>query len=281
MSRPSVFIGSSSEGLDFARAVRYVLRNDIEPTLWDEGFFAPGQTFVEELINSLTRFDFAILVLTPDDFIRSRSGKSFGPRDNVIFEHGLLMGHLGKERTFVVHQAGTKLKIPSDLAGLIFATYDWPRADNDHQSAVGPACDSIRKVIRAMGFSEAKANKQLQEVKEQVSRQDQKIEEQQNIINELVVFSMSQPIFKHLRDFHYNQVNGGIEYLFDNTHDFKRDLTYLRDHGFIESKDPGQYLNIDALYQGQNLSDVMKLTPAGEFYVNMREKYEKGLARHQ
>jgi hypothetical protein len=38
MAKPALFIGSSSEGLEFARAVRSLLADDVEVTLWNEGF---------------------------------------------------------------------------------------------------------------------------------------------------------------------------------------------------------------------------------------------------
>src|SRR5262245_27745228 len=89
--KPSLFIGSSTEGLEFARAARSLLAKDAETTIWDEGFFGLGSTFIETLINSLARFDFALLVLTPDDLVASRKDETLGPRDNVIFELGLFM----------------------------------------------------------------------------------------------------------------------------------------------------------------------------------------------
>lgn len=67
MDKPALFIGSSSEGLEFARAVRALLAKDAEVTLWNEGFFAIGRTFIESLVNALPRFDFAVIVLIPDD----------------------------------------------------------------------------------------------------------------------------------------------------------------------------------------------------------------------
>jgi predicted nucleotide-binding protein len=91
MTKPSVFIGSSSEGLEFGRAIRARLYNDAEIQLWDEGFVQPGDTVVETLITSLLKFDFAILVLTPDDLVLSRTKEKYGPRDNVVFELGLFM----------------------------------------------------------------------------------------------------------------------------------------------------------------------------------------------
>jgi predicted nucleotide-binding protein len=99
-SKPSVFVGSSSEGVEFARAVRWHLRNDAEITLWNDGFFRPGVTFIETLVNSLPRFDFAILVFRADDLTTSHGVETFSPRDNVIFELGLFMGRLGRSRTF-------------------------------------------------------------------------------------------------------------------------------------------------------------------------------------
>lgn len=117
-NRPTVFIGSSSEGKKFAVAVQAALEADAEVTTWDQGFFTPGQTFIEGLIDGSSRFDFAVLLLTPDDVVQSRSAELLSPRDNVIFELGLFMGSLGRNRTFVVNPHGSDLKIPSDLAGL-------------------------------------------------------------------------------------------------------------------------------------------------------------------
>src|SRR5690242_8595998 len=133
MSKPSVFIGSSTEGLEFARAARSLLDRDSEITMWNEGFFALGSIFIETLINELPRFDFAILVLTPDDLVHSREIATFGPRDNVVFELGLFMGSLGRRRTFLLCPANAKVKIPTDLSGLTTAAFEWPRADRSHK----------------------------------------------------------------------------------------------------------------------------------------------------
>src|SRR5215472_13682938 len=125
MSKPALFVGSSSEGLEFARAVRALLDEDAEVTLWKEGLFDVGSTFIDSLIKALPRFDFAALILTGDDLLTSREITTLGPRDNVLFELGLFMGRLGRERTFVVRARSDHIKIPSDLAGLTTATYDW------------------------------------------------------------------------------------------------------------------------------------------------------------
>ena len=170
MAKPSLFIGSSTEGLEFARALRSLLVHDAEVTLWNEGFFSLGNTFIETLVNSLPRFDFAVLVMTPDDLVNSRNFESLGPRDNVLFELGLFMGRLGRWRTFVLHQSNSTLKIPSDLSGMTTATYEWPREDNSCKSSVGPASDSIREAIRNLGISDTKTARDISGIR---SRQDE------------------------------------------------------------------------------------------------------------
>lgn len=148
--RPAVFVGSSSEGIEFARAVRRCLDEDAEITLWNEGFFELGETFIERLTKTLPRFDFAVLLFTKDDIVESRKVESFGPRDNVIFELGLFMGAIGRNRTFILHEATSDLKIPSDLSGVANGTFR-PRADKNHQAAVATACDGIRASIQSLG----------------------------------------------------------------------------------------------------------------------------------
>jgi predicted nucleotide-binding protein len=89
MTAPSAFIGSSSEGLRIAQHIKALLINDAEVTIWHEGVFGLNQGTFEGLLDALESFDFAILVLTPDDLIESRKRSSQSPRDNVLFECGL------------------------------------------------------------------------------------------------------------------------------------------------------------------------------------------------
>ncbi len=61
--RPSVFIGSSSEGRRFAIAVQAALRTDVEVTPWNQGILANGKTYIESPMAALSKFDFAIVIL--------------------------------------------------------------------------------------------------------------------------------------------------------------------------------------------------------------------------
>lgn len=119
-TKPMVFIGSSGEALHIAKAIKSQLEGDCEPILWSEDIFELGEDTLSSLLKFVSVFDFAILVMSADDIVRSRSFFSNpSPRDNVIFELGLFMGAMGKRRSFPVVVAPKKgrLKIPSDLLG--------------------------------------------------------------------------------------------------------------------------------------------------------------------
>lgn len=149
--RPYVFIGSSSEGLEVAKAIQANLDHTCEPHIWSQGLFGLSEGNLEALVNAIEHFDFAILALTPDDLTISRSSEQQSPRDNVLFELGLFVGGLGRDRVFMVIDRSAKLKLPSDLAGITPATYE-PPYSGTMQSAVGAACTAIESQIKKQGL---------------------------------------------------------------------------------------------------------------------------------
>jgi hypothetical protein len=146
--KPSIFIGSSSEGLKYAQSIKAQLSNDAELTIWNEGLFLLGNITLEELQTFGCRFDFAVLVLTPDDTVVNRADQMKSPRDNVLFELGVFMSSLGPKKTFVVTTKGD-VKLPSDLQGLTVAKIDSDRADGNVDAMVGNACHQIRNAVAA------------------------------------------------------------------------------------------------------------------------------------
>ena len=148
--RPAVFIGSSTEGLDIAKAIRVHLDRACEVTLWIDGVFRPSEFTLESLLKVLDTFDFGVLVATGDDFVSGREGPSRCPRDNVVLEIGLFLGKLGRERTFLVCDRTAELKLPSDLAGLTPVTFE-PHKTGNVQSTVGAACTQLVNAIRQIG----------------------------------------------------------------------------------------------------------------------------------
>jgi len=116
--RPSVFVGSSSEGLPTAQAVQVLLDGVCEVEVWSQGVFGLTQGTLESLVLALDRFDFAVLVLTADDLIVSRGTERPAARDNVLFELGLFVGGLGRDRTFMLFDRKHPPALPTDLAGV-------------------------------------------------------------------------------------------------------------------------------------------------------------------
>jgi len=160
MSKPSIFVGSSSEGIEVARATGFQLQDAGEVTIWNEGVFRPSEGSLESLVNSLDRFDFAVFIFTPDDAVIERGDTALAPRDNVMFELGLFLGRLGKSRTFVVWSS-QPIKIASDLLGITVLRYDADRTDRNLRAAVSAACVPIREAIRDLGRLDARGLEQL------------------------------------------------------------------------------------------------------------------------
>ena len=155
VQRPTVFIGSSTEGRRVAREVASQVSADAETTIWVDGVFNPGAGTLETLTGLLDKYDFAIFILSPDDTIEVRGRNYTSPRDNVLFELGLFMGSLGRRRTFIVHADGDDLKLPSDLAGITMSPYG-AREDNNLAAALSQTCTPILRAIDSLGVRESR-----------------------------------------------------------------------------------------------------------------------------
>lgn len=265
MAQPALFVGSSSEGLEFARAIRTLLAQDAEVTLWNEGFFGLGNTFIESLVEALPRFDYAAVVLTPDDMITSRDNTMLGPRDNALFELGLFMGRLGRERTFVIRPRGDGLKIPSDLAGLTTAAYDWPRSDGNHKAAVGSACDSMREIIRRLGFTEARVSSQVRAVQNEQARQRADID---GILRFLLQSFATPYELTHLK-----KLESGEPFPFTKSDTFAAELRRLLSLGLL-ARLPGR--GVSTLFAaGDDVRNHLEITDRGRSYLRYARQLEK------
>jgi predicted nucleotide-binding protein len=141
-----VFIGSSTEGLRIAELIQLGLHRDAECTVWSQGVFGLSRGNLENLVDAASKFEYAVLVLTPDDVTTKRGRSGNTARDNVLFELGLFMGALGRERTFMVHCSDQPLELPSDLAGVSRAAFK-NRADGNLQAAIGPVCTILKQAM--------------------------------------------------------------------------------------------------------------------------------------
>jgi CAP12/Pycsar effector protein, TIR domain len=161
MGRPALFVGSSSEGLRIAEAVQVVLDPVCEVELWTQGIFGLMQGTLESLVMALARFDFALLVLTADDLTVSRGTEKATARDNVLFELGLFIGSLGRDRTFTVYDRTNPPALPSDLAGITAATFA-PHTSGNLEAALGAPCAKIRSAVERLGVRKDKGLQDLE-----------------------------------------------------------------------------------------------------------------------
>ena len=151
-SRPVVFIGSSMEERLIAFEIRDGLsRENVLPKDWADDLFKPSATSIENLEREVEVSDFAVMVVTPDDAVISRHKKKVAPRDNVLWEHGLFLGGLGRKRVYIVKPRAANLKLPSDLLGVTPLDFDPVGTPDDLRARLGSAINSIRKEVERLG----------------------------------------------------------------------------------------------------------------------------------
>lgn len=106
----------------------------------------------------------------------------------------------------------------------------------------------------------------MQEHQSALESQKLTLDKQQEIINRLVVYSMAFFYFDRLKSLH-DALTNGREYIFRKGD--AKDLEYLRDNGYIE------IIGIGQLRDSQDISQLVKLTPIGKYYVNLRREYDR------
>lgn len=151
--KPIVFVGSASKSKRAAEAVANNLRKVSFVRVWDKAFTL-SRTTIEDLIKMAPTYDFAIFILGGEDVRKKDGVKSLVPRDNVIFETGLFMGVLGRDRVFVIRRNDVKVELPSDWLGLTVADYSLPPTNTilDWESELNFATTRIRDVIEERQF---------------------------------------------------------------------------------------------------------------------------------
>lgn len=153
MAKPRLFIGSSQKNLRVAQLLASSLKECAQVDIWNQGFFGVGEGYLETLVKKLEDYDFAAFIIAADDITLGEHESRPAPRDNVLFESGLFMGVLGRDRVFlVVDRSAADLKIPSDLAGITLAAYDGTRVAGNDKAAVLDAYLAISERIEASRF---------------------------------------------------------------------------------------------------------------------------------
>lgn len=151
MKPPTLFIGSSTEGLSVAEAIRDSLNKTqcVSADIWN-ATFAYGNSFLDDLLRSCEKYDLAAIVFTPDEKVTSRGKQMLSPRDNLLFEAGLFMGTIGRKRTFII--CDRNVKKPTDLAGISLLLYNHAEAKVDPAAAVKQVCKQMESAVDELNF---------------------------------------------------------------------------------------------------------------------------------
>lgn len=125
-----VFIGSSSNALDKAMAVKGILTEiGVKAICWSEDeVFTLSNTTIDELLKATNKYNAGVFIFDKDDEVSvndTEGEKRYIARDNVIAEAGMFIGALGKNAVALclvknVHK-------PSDFEGVTHLQYDLTR----------------------------------------------------------------------------------------------------------------------------------------------------------
>ena len=201
--KPSVFVGSSSESLEVAYSIQENLEHVAEITVWTQGIFELSKYSLDSLLDSLEAVDFGVFVFAGDDLKTVRGDTKGSVRDNVIFELGLFVGRLGRERNFIVTPRGSEesLHLPTDLLGLTPALYEPQRQDGNLRAALGPASSNLTRAISRLGKFRAMSD-QLPESAASITKYS---DEDRKAI--LTSWMGSRPSSENLKVIHFAEVD--------------------------------------------------------------------------
>lgn len=105
------------------KAARFVEKFGFEAIILHEKA-SSGRTIIEK-IEHYSDVGFAIVLYTPDDVGNVKSepeNLNVRARQNVVFEHGFLIGRLGRENVSALVDG--KLELPNDISGVVYINLD-------------------------------------------------------------------------------------------------------------------------------------------------------------
>lgn len=118
MAKKTIFIGSSTESKSRAASVAQGLADaGYQPLRWWNEFPAGSITLLR-LLELAKQVDGAAFLFSADDRIWYRGDATDSPRDNVVFEYGVFVAALGKDRTLILRDSTVKL--PSDISTITY-----------------------------------------------------------------------------------------------------------------------------------------------------------------
>ena len=149
--RLTAFVGSSSESRPIAAAILENLEGKVEITCWYHDFCKPTSSVFDDLLEQVGQFDFGIFIFASDDIVEIRRHAAGTVRDNVLFELGLFLGILGKERVFIVATPDfQEMRVPTDLHGRNVVQFQ-TRGDGKLVAALEIPCRKLHDAMKNAG----------------------------------------------------------------------------------------------------------------------------------
>lgn len=161
MRPPSLFVGSSSEARPVAEVVTSVLGASFACVPWWKAF-EPGTFALEALEVAGSTHRFAVFIARADDILLRRDRREDVVRDNVIAEFFLFVGANRHDHTYLVVDRSALPTLPSDLAGLVFTTYDADVFAQNPAAAVHEACQSILRRVHDVHQQDRRRERELE-----------------------------------------------------------------------------------------------------------------------
>ncbi|HCG5914133.1 TPA: nucleotide-binding protein [Vibrio parahaemolyticus] len=123
LDKSKVFIVHGHDDAAQTKAARFVEKLGLEAIILHEKA-SSGRTIIEK-IEHYSNVGFAIVLYTPDDIgnIKIKADELNGrARQNVVFEHGYLIGKLGRENVAALVEQ--PIELPNDISGVVYINID-------------------------------------------------------------------------------------------------------------------------------------------------------------
>lgn len=122
VDKSRVFIVHGHDDLAKVETARFIEKLGLEAIILHERA-SGGDTIIEKIIR-YSNVGFGIVLYTPCDEGRSKDSEElkYRARQNVIFEHGYLMGKIGRDKVCALVKG--EIEKPNDISGVVYITMD-------------------------------------------------------------------------------------------------------------------------------------------------------------
>lgn len=127
-TKDKVFIVHGHDGEAKERTARFIEKLGFEAIILHEQA-SRSMTIIEKIENYSNDVGFGIVLYTPDDMgnVKGEAEKGelkYRARQNVVFEHGFLIGKIGRENVTPLVEGA--IELPNDISGIVYINdKDW------------------------------------------------------------------------------------------------------------------------------------------------------------